>query len=70
MVDRTVKNNGRRCWVSQKYCATGEGMDKRCQWAKVVVPHDAMCAGRKQRLESGRQVPYGCEDWQELEAEQ
>jgi superfamily II DNA helicase RecQ len=38
MVDRTVKNNCRRCWVSQKYCATGEGMDKRCQWANVVVP--------------------------------
>ena len=36
--DRTVKNNCRRCWVSQKYCATGEGMDKRCQWPNVVVP--------------------------------
>jgi superfamily II DNA helicase RecQ len=38
MVDRTVKNNCRRCWVSQRYCATGEGMDKRCQWPNVVVP--------------------------------
>jgi superfamily II DNA helicase RecQ len=38
IVDRTVKNNCRRCWVSQKYCATGEGMDKRCQWPNVVVP--------------------------------
>ena len=38
MWDRTVKNNCRRCWVSQKYCATGEGMDKRCQWPNVVVP--------------------------------
>jgi hypothetical protein len=37
-MDRTVKNNCRRCWVSQKYCATGEGMDKRCQWPNVVVP--------------------------------
>ena len=36
--DRTVKNNCRRCWVSQKYCATGEGVDKRCQWPNVVVP--------------------------------
>jgi superfamily II DNA helicase RecQ len=38
MVDRTVRNNCRRCWVSQKYCATGEGMDKDCQWPNVVVP--------------------------------
>ena len=38
MWDRTVKNNCRRCWVSQKYCATGEGTDKRCQWPNVVVP--------------------------------
>jgi hypothetical protein len=38
IVDRTVRNNCRRCWVSQKYCATGEGMDKRCQWPNVVVP--------------------------------
>ena len=28
--DQTVKNNCQRCWVSQKYCATGEGMDKQC----------------------------------------
>ena len=38
MRDQTVKNNCRRCWVSQKYCATGEGMDKQCQWPNVVVP--------------------------------
>jgi len=38
MVDRTAKNNCWRCWVSQRYCATGEGMDKRCQWPNVVVP--------------------------------
>ncbi|KAH8686638.1 hypothetical protein GQ44DRAFT_720826 [Phaeosphaeriaceae sp. PMI808] len=28
MVDRTVRNNCRRCW----------GMDKRCQWPNIVVP--------------------------------
>jgi superfamily II DNA helicase RecQ len=38
IVDRTVRNNCRRCWVSQRYCATREGMDKRCQWPNVVVP--------------------------------
>jgi hypothetical protein len=38
IVDRTERDNCRRCWVSQKYCATGEGMDKQCQWPNVVVP--------------------------------
>ena len=38
IVDRTVKNNCRRCWVSQKYCATGEGMENWCQWPNVVIP--------------------------------
>lgn len=28
----------RRCWVSQKYCATGEKMENGCQWPNVVVP--------------------------------
>ncbi len=30
IVDRTVKNNCRRCQVSQKYCATGEGIENWC----------------------------------------
>jgi superfamily II DNA helicase RecQ len=38
MVDQTAKDNCRKCWVSQKHCATGEGIDKRCQWPNVVVP--------------------------------
>lgn len=28
----------RRCWVSQKYCATGEKATNRCQWPNVVIP--------------------------------
>jgi hypothetical protein len=28
----------RRCWVSQKYCATRESIENRCQWPNVVVP--------------------------------
>jgi superfamily II DNA helicase RecQ len=28
----------RRCWVSQKYCATGEKWDNACQWPNVVIP--------------------------------
>jgi superfamily II DNA helicase RecQ len=27
-----------RCWVSQKYCATGESVDNPCQWPNVVIP--------------------------------
>lgn len=38
ITDRTSKNNCRKCWVSQKYCATGEDKDKGCQWPNVVVP--------------------------------
>jgi superfamily II DNA helicase RecQ len=38
ILDRTVKNNCRRCWVSQKYCATGESIENRCQWPNVVIP--------------------------------
>lgn len=37
ILDGTVKNNCRRCWVSQKYCATGEGMENGCQWPNVVI---------------------------------
>jgi hypothetical protein len=27
-----------RCWVSQKFCATGEGLEKSCQWPNIVIP--------------------------------
>jgi len=27
-----------RCWVSQKYCATGESLENRCQWPNIVIP--------------------------------
>jgi superfamily II DNA helicase RecQ len=27
-----------RCWVSQRYCATGEGFSNKCQWPNVVIP--------------------------------
>ncbi|CAO2655088.1 Nn.00g101520.m01.CDS01, partial [Neocucurbitaria sp. VM-36] len=40
---REVRDGGgshscRRCWVSQKYCATGESMENRCQWPNIVIP--------------------------------
>lgn len=28
----------RRCWVSQKWCATGQDVANRCQWPNVVMP--------------------------------
>jgi superfamily II DNA helicase RecQ len=27
-----------RCWVSQKFCATGEGSERSCQWPNIVIP--------------------------------
>jgi hypothetical protein len=27
-----------RCWVSQRYCATGESVENRCQWPNIVIP--------------------------------
>ena len=38
IVDRGGSHSCRRCWVSQKYCATGEDMLQKCQWPNVVVP--------------------------------
>lgn len=35
--DKTL-HSCRRCWVSQKYCATGESIANACQWPNVVVP--------------------------------
>jgi superfamily II DNA helicase RecQ len=36
--DEMGRNNCRRCWTSQAYCATGEDVRNRCQWPNVVVP--------------------------------
>jgi len=38
MRDRGDSHSCRRCWVSQKYCATGDDVNKACQWPNVVVP--------------------------------
>jgi hypothetical protein len=38
IVDRGGTHSCLRCWVSQKYCATGKDVSNRCQWPNVVVP--------------------------------
>ena len=43
MFRRKVRDGGeidscRRCWVSQRYCATKEDVNNRCQWPNVVIP--------------------------------
>ena len=38
IVDQGGSHSCRRCWVSQKYCATGQDVGRRCQWPNVVVP--------------------------------
>jgi superfamily II DNA helicase RecQ len=39
---RGVRDQGdchscRRCWVSQRYCATGEDVRNKCQWPNVIM---------------------------------
>jgi superfamily II DNA helicase RecQ len=44
----------RRCWVSQKYCATGEKWDSPCQWPNVVIP----LAYAAMAVEDGQQIVW------------
>lgn len=37
IVDGEESHSCRRCWVSQKYCATGKDIRNQCQWPNVVV---------------------------------
>jgi superfamily II DNA helicase RecQ len=58
----------RRCWVSQKYCATGESMSKRCQWPNVVIPVVRAIASEEQGVGLVRGCGYTGElggDWKE-----
>ena len=70
---RRIRDGGgshscRRCWVSQKYCATGEDVANRCQWPNVVVPVARVVAGEEKGVEIIRQCGYRGElgeDWRE-----
>jgi superfamily II DNA helicase RecQ len=68
ITDRTSKNNCRKCWVSQKYCATGEDKDKGCQWPNVVVPLARAAAQDSKGVAIIRQCGYSGEfggEWKE-----
>jgi hypothetical protein len=45
----------RRCWVSQKYCATGEKWENKCQWPNVVIP----VAYAAMVIEEGQEIVQG-----------
>lgn len=58
----------RRCWVSQKYCATGEDVRNQCQWPNVVVPLARAVAEDEAGVEIIRQCGYRGElggEWRE-----
>jgi superfamily II DNA helicase RecQ len=57
-IDRDWKqsNSCFRCWVSQRYCATGEGFSNECQWPNVVMPLVRTAV----LLEEGQQVVGRC----------
>lgn len=55
----------RRCWVSQKYCATGESIANKCQWPNVVVPLVYVASGTEEGQEVIRQSGYYGDDWEE-----
>jgi hypothetical protein len=48
-------HNCRRCWVSQKYCATGEKWENKCQWPNVVIP----VAYAAMAIEEGQEIVQG-----------
>jgi hypothetical protein len=61
----------RRCWMSQKYCATGEDVEKACQWPNVVVPLARAVAGQEKGRQMIRQCGYAEEfdgEWKEYAA--
>jgi len=56
IVDRGGSHSCRRCWVSQKYCATGEDVRNQCQWPNIVVPLAMAAMG----LVEGAKVVQAC----------
>jgi hypothetical protein len=61
----------RRCWVSQKYCATREHTNNQCQWPNVVVPLARAAAEVEEGAQIVRRCGYRGElggDWKEYAA--
>jgi superfamily II DNA helicase RecQ len=48
----------RRCWVSQKWCATGQDVGSRCQWPNVVIPVVRAATGVEDGLEVIRECGF------------
>jgi superfamily II DNA helicase RecQ len=64
--DRGGSHSCRRCWISQKYCATGESISNRCQWPNVVVPLARAVAEHEAGVQIIRQCGFRGElggDW-------
>jgi hypothetical protein len=58
----------RRCWVSQRYCATRENTSNPCQWPNVLVPLARAVAGCEEGAQIVRKCGYKGElggDWRE-----
>jgi superfamily II DNA helicase RecQ len=56
--DRGGSHSCRRCWISQKYCVTGEDVEKQCQWPNVVVPLARVTAEQEAGSRIIRQCGY------------
>ncbi|KAF9729764.1 hypothetical protein PMIN01_12628 [Paraphaeosphaeria minitans] len=48
----------RRCWVSQKWCATGQDVANSCQWPNIVIPVARAATGIADGLEIIRQCGF------------
>lgn len=71
LYDRGGSHSCRRCWVSQKYCATGESTSNRCQWPNVVIPLVRALAEEENGIVLLRKWGYTGElggDWKEYAA--
>lgn len=47
-----------KCGVSQKFCATGQEMRRRCQWPNVLVPVVQAAVGFEEGVDIIREVGY------------
>ena len=48
----------RRCWMSQKWCATGQDVANRCQWPNIVIPVARAATANVDGLEVIRQCGF------------
>jgi hypothetical protein len=68
VVDGGGAHSCRRCWVSQKYCATGVDVMQQCQWPNVVIPLARSVVAHEQGERIVREVGFLGElggDWKQ-----